>query len=88
MDLSKPGTPDENDTEDNVIGPFTDAEQVDYDDDGHAGRNSSGDEPALKDQSHRLHRSSSCIARCTATVLAIPAALVILTASRMTVVEI
>lgn len=72
MDLSKPGTSDEDD-EDNVIGTFTDAEEeVDYDN-RNARRNSSGNEPALKDQSHRLHRSSSIMTRCTNTVLLIPA---------------
>lgn len=56
MDLSKPRTPSE-DEDDNAINTF-DSEEGDYEN-RKTGRNSSSNSPALKDQSHRLPRSSS-----------------------------
>lgn len=64
MDLSKPRTPNE-DEEDNAISTF---EEDDYQN-RNAGRNSSGHAPAFKDQSHRLHRSSSNTIRSVDIVL-------------------
>lgn len=59
MELSNPRSPSD-DEDDNVINPFDSAEENDYTNEiKHPGRNSSGKTPALKDQSHRLHRSSS-----------------------------
>lgn len=61
MDLSKPRTPSGNDDDDNAID--THVSEDDYDG-GKTGSNSSGSAPALKDQSHRLHRSSANAVRC------------------------
>lgn len=60
MDLSKPRTPSE-DEDDNAINTF-DSEEDDYEN-RNMGRNSSGNSPAYKDQSHRLPRSSSNVLR-------------------------
>lgn len=69
MDLTKPRTPDE-DEEDNAINAF-DSEGDDYTK-RHERRNSSGNAPSFKDQSRRLHRSSSNIIRCANIILLIP----------------
>lgn len=74
MDLSKPRTSNE-DEEDNAINTF-ETEAVDYEN-RNIGRNSSGNEPAFKDQSHRLHRSSSNIIRYINIVLLIPISLIL-----------
>lgn len=73
MDLNKPRTPGD-DEEDNAINPF-DSDDEDYEH-KHAGRNlTSSGAPAFKDQSHRLHRSSSDATRSTNVVLLMPAVL-------------
>lgn len=69
MDLSKPRTPSEDDN-DNAINTF-DSEEDDYEN-RNTGRNSSNNSPALKDQSHRLPRSSSNIIRHVDYVMLIP----------------
>lgn len=69
MDLSKPRTPSEDD-DDNAINKF-DSEEDDYEN-RNTGRNSSSNSPSLKDQSHRLPRSSSNIIRCINSVILIP----------------
>uniref|UniRef100_A0A2S2PES2 Lachesin n=1 Tax=Schizaphis graminum TaxID=13262 RepID=A0A2S2PES2_SCHGA len=69
MDLSKPRTPSE-DVDDNAINAF-DSEEDDYEN-RNTGRNSSNNSPALKDQSHRLPRSSSNIIRYIDFVMLIP----------------
>lgn len=69
MDLSKPRTPSE-DEEDNAINTF-DSEEDDYEN-RNTGRNLSSNAPALKDQSNRLHRSSSNMIRYINIVLLIP----------------
>jgi len=74
MDLSKPRTPSEDD-DDNAINTF-DSEEDDYEN-RNTGRNSSSNSPALKDQSHRLPRSSSNIIRCINSVLLIPILMII-----------
>lgn len=59
MDLSNPKPPND-DKENNAINHFDSAEENDYINEiKNPGRNSSTNTPALKDQSHRLHRSSS-----------------------------
>lgn len=67
MDLSKPKMPNE-DEEDNAISTF---EEDDYQN-RNTGRNSSGNVPAFKDQSPRLHRSSSNALFSVNVVLLIP----------------
>jgi len=69
MDLSKPRTPSEDD-DDNAINKF-DSEEDDYEN-INTGRNSSSNSPALKDQSHRLPRSSSNIIQYINSVMLIP----------------
>lgn len=69
MDLTKPRTPSE-DEEDNAINTF-DSEEEDYEN-RNTGRNSSGNAPSFKDQSHRLHRSSSNMIRYIDIVLLMP----------------
>jgi len=69
MDLSTPRPPSEDD-DDNAINTF-DSEDDDYEN-RNAGRNSSSNAPAFKDQSHRLPRSSTNIIRYNDFILLIP----------------
>ncbi|VVC29119.1 Immunoglobulin subtype,Immunoglobulin-like domain,Immunoglobulin-like [Cinara cedri] len=64
MNLLNPRPPNDDEEEDNIINPFDPAEENDYTNEIKNPRhNSSGNTPALKDQSHRLHRSSSNMIR-------------------------
>lgn len=74
MDLSKPRTPGDAE-EDNAIKPY-DSEDDDYEN-RNVGRNSSSSTPTFKDQSHRLHRSSSTALRCFDIFLSIPIMMVL-----------
>lgn len=69
MNLTKPRTLSD-DEEDNAINTFN-SEEDDYEN-RNTGRNSSGNAPSFKDQSHRLHRSSSNMIRFFYLVLLIP----------------